>query len=138
MRVVPVPCLKDNYAYLVVCEATGQAAIVDPGEAAPVIEAARREAVTPTAIWATHHHPDHVGGNPGVLAAFPGIAVVAHEHDRDRVPGVTRTVVDADEVTVGTCRARILHNPGHTLGAISYWLEGDAAVFTGDTLFSAG
>jgi len=138
MRVVPIANLKDNYAYLVVCEHSGQAAIVDPGEAEPVVEAIRREGVTPIAIWATHHHGDHVGGNPGVLAAFPGLAVIAHEHDHDRVPGVTQTVGDAAEVQVGSCRARIIHNPGHTLGAISYWLEADDAVFTGDTLFGAG
>ncbi len=140
MRVVTVPCLKDNFAYLLVCEATGQAALIDPGEAEPMIAAVRREGVTPTAIWATHHHPDHVGGIKGVLAAFPGLEVVAHAHDHDRISGVTRTVVEADEIMLGNCRARIIFNPGHTLGAISYrvTVDGGAAVFTGDTMFAAG
>jgi hydroxyacylglutathione hydrolase len=137
MRVVPVPCLRDNYAYLVIEDTA--AAIVDPSAHAPVLEAIAREHVTPMAIWLTHHHWDHVGGVEGVLAAHPGIEVVAHESDQARSPRVTRPVVDGDRVTVGTLRARILHNPGHTLGAISYWIEdGDGAVFTGDTLFGAG
>jgi hydroxyacylglutathione hydrolase len=140
MRVVPVPCLKDNYAYLVICEASGQAAVVDPGEAAPVIAAARREGVRLAAVWATHHHPDHVGGVGGLP---DDVAVIGHASDveRGRIPRAGRGVADGDVVELGTSvRARIVHNPGHTTGAISYWIEDGAggAVFTGDTLFGAG
>ncbi|MBP9207787.1 MAG: hydroxyacylglutathione hydrolase [Kofleriaceae bacterium] len=145
MRVVPVPCLSDNYAYLVVCEVTGQAAVVDPGQAAPVHAAVAAAGARLVAVWATHHHPDHVGGVPDLVAAWPGLEVVAHRSDRARVPGCTRAVDDGDVVTVGTTSARILHNPGHTTGAISYVITGAAgaagaagAVFTGDTLFAAG
>jgi len=138
MRVVTVPCLQDNYAYLVISEASGRAAIVDPGEAAPVLAAVEREGVTLAAVWATHHHPDHVGGTRGLLAVLSDLEVVAHTHDHDRVPGVTRLVADGDVVELDDLRARIIHNPGHTLGAISWWLEADAAVFTGDTMFAAG
>lgn len=137
MRVVAVPCLEDNYAYLVIT-AANRAAIVDPGEAGPVLEAVQREGVTLAAIWATHHHPDHVGGNRELLAAVPGLEVIAHRHDQDRVHGITRGVVDGEEVELDELRAKIIHNPGHTLGAISWWLEADDAVFTGDTLFAAG
>jgi hydroxyacylglutathione hydrolase len=137
MRVVAVPCLKDNYAYLVI-SAANRAAIVDPGEAAPVLEAIAREGVTLAAIWATHHHPDHVGGNKALLAAFPGLEVVASETDGGKIAGVTRTVADGDEVTLDEVRATIILNPGHTLGAISFWIQDGAAVFTGDTLFAAG
>src|SRR5688572_10072495 len=97
MRVVPVPCLEDNYAYLVISEA-GRAAVVDPGEAAPVLEAVAREGVTLAAIWATHHHFDHVGGNKALLEALPGLEVVASERDGTKIPGVTRSVTDGDEV----------------------------------------
>lgn len=137
MRVVAVPCLSDNYAYLVI-SAAGRAAVVDPGEAAPIEAALAREGVTLAAIWATHHHPDHVGGNRALLDAHPGIEVVAHARDRERIAGVTRVVEDGDEVTLDEVRAKIIHNPGHTLGAISFWIEDGAAVFTGDTLFAAG
>lgn len=139
MRVVPVPCLKDNFAYLVIDEARGdgaRAAVVDPSEAAPVEAALAREGVTLEAIWLTHHHWDHVGGVKALVAARPGLAVVAGEHDAARIEGVTRKLADGDLVTLGGLSARVIHNPGHTLGAISYVVGG--AVFTGDTLFGGG
>jgi hydroxyacylglutathione hydrolase len=132
MRIVAVPCLVDNYAYLVIDG--DRATVVDPGEAEPIERALEREHVALDAIWLTHHHHDHVGGVAALVATRPGITVVAHVRDRERAPCVTRVVDDGDRVDA----ARIIHNPGHTLGAISYWLEGHAAVFTGDTLFAAG
>jgi hydroxyacylglutathione hydrolase len=137
MRVVSIPCLSDNYAYLVI-EGT-QAAIVDPSEHAPVLDAVTREGVKLVAIWLTHHHWDHIGGVEGIVAANPGIEVVAHKSDRERIKHATKLVDEGDVVTLGSLRAKILHNPGHTLGAISYWIEhDDGAVFTGDTLFGGG
>ncbi len=140
MRIVPVPCLKDNYAYLVVCERSGTASVVDPSEAEPVLAAATRERVKLVAIWSTHHHPDHVGGNEGVVRAGGIGDVVAHVSDRGRVPEQTRFVDTGDTVSVGSLIARVTHIPGHTLGAIAYYVEdgGQRAVFTGDTLFLAG
>jgi hydroxyacylglutathione hydrolase len=135
MRIVPVPCLKDNYAYLVIDD-DGRCAVVDPGEAAPVEAALVRENAQLVAIWATHHHPDHVGGIAELLARRTDIEVVVGAKDAPRTPGVTRAVQDGDEVELGALRARCIHNPGHTLGAISYVIEGCA--FTGDTLFGGG
>ncbi|ACY17844.1 hydroxyacylglutathione hydrolase [Haliangium ochraceum] len=139
MRIVPVPCLKDNYAYLVICEATNAATVVDPSEAAPVLAALEREGVALQAIWNTHHHWDHVGGNKELLQRFQEIDVVGHASDKDRIPGQNRFVEDGEEVSLGEeLRAQILFNPGHTRGAISYQLAAHDAVFTGDTLFLAG
>jgi hydroxyacylglutathione hydrolase len=134
MHVVAVPCLKDNYAYLVID--AGRAIVVDPGEAAPIEAALVREGVTLGAIWATHHHHDHVGGIKELVAAHPGIAVVAGATDAPKVPHVTQAVNEGDEVVFGSLRATIIHNPAHTLGAITFVVEGCA--FTGDTLFAAG
>lgn len=132
-----IPCLTDNYAYLVMDGPN--TAIVDPSEHAPVLDAMKREGVKPTAIWLTHHHFDHIGGVDGILAAYPGLEVVAHKSDKPRIAKATKLVDEGDTVELGSLRAKILHNPGHTLGAISYWIEdGDGAVFTGDTLFAAG
>jgi hydroxyacylglutathione hydrolase len=143
MRIVPISCLKDNYAYLVVCEATGTAAVVDPSEAQPVVDAVQREGVTLAAIWNTHHHLDHTGGNKHLLSAYPELEVIAHASDKGRIPGQTTFVEDGEEITLGKeVRARIIHNPGHTSGAISFHVAeadaGSGAVFTGDTMFLAG
>ncbi len=88
MRVIPIPQLSDNYAYLVVDEGTREAGIVDCAEAAPVLAAVKREKANLTAILPTHHHYDHVGGNEDLLAALPGLAVYGAD---ERIPGLTRT-----------------------------------------------
>ena len=138
MRVVPVPCLKDNYAYLV-AGSGGDAVIVDASEAAPVRDVLRREGLRARAIWSTHHHFDHVGGNEE-LARELDVEVVGHASDRGRLPGLTRGVDTGDTVRAADLEARCIHIPGHTLGALAYYLEvgGERAVFTGDTLFRAG
>jgi hydroxyacylglutathione hydrolase len=136
MRVITVPCLRDNYAYLVICDDTGTAAVIDPGAAPPVVAAVAAAGVTLRAVWATHHHADHVGGVAGLLTADPTLTVVGHHRDRERIAGITLAVDDGDRVSIGAVTATIVHNPGHTDGAISYVT--DDAVFTGDTLFGAG
>jgi hydroxyacylglutathione hydrolase len=140
MRVIPVPCFSDNYAYLVVCDQTHEAAVVDASEAAPVLKAVEQAGVKLKAIWSTHHHPDHVMGNEEVARTL-GIDVISgHVSDRGRVPGQTRFLDTGDTVSVGTITARAIHIPGHTLGAVAYAIDAgdDRAVFTGDTLFLAG
>lgn len=138
MRVVPVPCLKDNYAYLLVAE-NGDAAIIDASEAEPVLAAVAREGVNPRAIWSTHHHHDHVGGNEALAAEWQ-VEVVGHVSDQGRLPALSRGIDTGDRVGVGDLEATCLHIPGHTLGAVAYFVqkEGQGAVFTGDTLFIAG
>jgi hydroxyacylglutathione hydrolase len=138
MRIVSIPCLTDNYAYLVICEATQRAAIVDPSEAAPVLAAVRQHGVELAAIWNTHHHWDHTGGNQELVTAVRGLEVVGHESDRGRVPAQTVFASEGDTVSVGQVRASIIHNPGHTTGAISFHIADPGAVFTGDTMFCAG
>lgn len=136
MRVVPIPCLNDNYAYLLVCEATGNAAIVDVPECAPVWKCIQEENVEMVAILNTHHHWDHVDGNPDLLKKLPHLAVYGHHSDEGRIPGQTVFLKDTDTITIGNLKGTLSHNPGHTTGGITYYFE-DVA-FTGDTLFGAG
>lgn len=136
MKVIPIPCLKDNYAYLLVCDETGQAGVVDPSEAGPVELAAAKAGVALVAILNTHHHWDHTGGNKDLLAKHPGLKVYGHASDKGRIDGLTDGLSHGQEFTLGKLRIRGLHNPGHTTGGISYSVDG--AVFTGDTLFAAG
>lgn len=126
MRIESVPCLSDNYAWWM----PEIGVIVDPSEAEPVLAVIGETPLR--AIWLTHHHWDHVGGVLALKARVPGLRVYASAYDRDRIEGVTDTLVEGDRVGP----ARILEVPGHTLGAIAYVLED--AVYTGDTLFGAG
>jgi hydroxyacylglutathione hydrolase len=136
MRVVPVPCLSDNFAYLIHAEGSRRAAVVDPSEAAPVLAALEREGLELGAILNTHHHFDHVGGNEELRAKYPDVAVFGHASDRGRIPAQTEFLEEGNEIEVVGLRFSILHIPGHTTGAVAY--VGHGAVFTGDTLFAGG
>lgn len=138
LEVVPVPCLSDNYAYLVIDRDAGTAIVVDPSEAPPVEKALREEGVRLEAIWCTHHHFDHVGGNLELAAAHPGVAILGSAHDAQaqQIPGLTRALSDGEQVLLGARSFTVMSIPGHTLGAIAY--VGDGVAFTGDTLFSGG
>lgn len=136
LRVVPVPCLADNYAYLVIVGT--RAAVVDPGEAAPVEHALRTEGVELTEVWCTHHHLDHVAGVGELAATRPALRVRASVYDgrAERIPGLTATHGDGERFDFEGRTVEVLENPGHTLGAISFVVDG--ALFPGDTLFLGG
>jgi hydroxyacylglutathione hydrolase len=131
-----VPCLRDNYAYLLHARGNADAIVVDPGEAEPVLRALAALELNLVGIWATHHHSDHIGGNAELLQRFPDLKVYGHHSDRGRIPGLTEFLADLEEFEIGELGVQALHVPGHTLGAVTYVAEGSA--FTGDTLFAAG
>jgi hydroxyacylglutathione hydrolase len=138
VRVVPVPQLSDNYAYLIVDPETGEAGVVDCAEADPVLEAADRQAASLVAVLATHHHYDHVGGNEDLLRTLPSLRIYGSADDAPRIPGITNPVHDGDTVQVGTLMARVVLIPAHTSGHVAYYFASHDAVFTGDTLFAGG
>jgi len=135
MRIIQIPLLRDNYAYLIVCERTHEAALVDPSEAEPILRQVEKENVDLKAILNTHHHHDHTGGNPGLLEHFP-LEVYGHMADKGRIPGLTHPLNDGDEVRIGELTGKVLFIPGHTRGHIAYLFENK--LFCGDTLFVAG
>ena len=136
MEIVTIPCLQDNFAYLLICTKTQQAAVVDPSEAVPVLEAVEQQDVELTSILNTHHHWDHVGGNKELKIKYPELIIYGHESDRGRIPEQTVFLKNGDSVCFGEQTGSFLHNPGHTSGAITF-VFGKTA-FTGDTLFAAG
>jgi hydroxyacylglutathione hydrolase len=131
-----VPCLKDNYCYLLHQPGSTDTVVVDASEEAPVLAALGRLGLNPVAILATHHHLDHVGGNSGLLSRYPELRVFGYRTDRGRIPGQTDYLDDKQEFDLAGIGVKALHIPGHTLGAVAYVAEG--AAFTGDTLFAAG
>jgi hydroxyacylglutathione hydrolase len=138
VTIAAIPCLADNYAYLLVDEDARRAVAVDPSDAAPVQHALDRRGLVLAAIWCTHHHWDHVGGVEGLCARWPEAEVVGSVHDlaHGRIAGQTRAAGAGDALDFGGERFEVLEVPGHTLGAVAY--AGAGAVLTGDTLFLAG
>lgn len=134
IEVLPLPVLRDNYAYLIVDRASGSAVVIDPSEAAPVRDALAREGLALAAIWCTHHHWDHVGGVKELGA--PEVIGSAYDAEHGRIEGQSRGVREGEVLEHGGARFRVMEIPGHTLGAIAFVGEGHA--FTGDTLFLGG
>jgi hydroxyacylglutathione hydrolase len=137
LRIERIPTLRDNYTYLLLCDATGEAAVVDAPEEEPVLRRVEATGARVTQVLSTHHHADHSAANPALAARF-GAPVLGHVSDADRLPGFTRGLTEGDVVRVGREEARILHIPAHTRGHIAYVFDAAGAVFCGDTLFAAG
>ncbi|GIW43151.1 MAG: hydroxyacylglutathione hydrolase [Candidatus Binatia bacterium] len=137
MEVVPIPQLRDNYAYLVIDPKTKKAAVVDCAEALPVQREIERRGVELVALLPTHHHYDHVGGHDQLLRAYP-VEVLAYAGQRDRIPGCTREVREGDKIHIGELTAEVIFIPAHTTGHVAYYFPEERVVFTGDTLFVAG
>jgi hydroxyacylglutathione hydrolase len=137
LRIERIPTFGDNYTYLIACEETGEAAVVDAPEDAPVIRRVEQTGARVTKILSTHHHPDHSMANPKLAEKY-GVPVYGHASDSGRLPGLTDGLEEGDTVTVGHRTARILHIPAHTTGHIAYVFDDAEAVFSGDTLFAGG
>lgn len=144
MPVVPIACLADNYAYVVYSDAgsgekaaaSRQAVVIDPSEAGPIAECLERLELRLGGLLLTHHHWDHVGGIAGLRERYGEVPVFAHRVDGAQVRGVTRHLIDGEHLRLGELDFEAMHVPGHTLGALAY--RHRDALFTGDTLFTAG
>ena len=131
-----VPLLRDNYVF--VLHRQGLAAVVDPALAEPVIAALERQGQGLVAILHTHHHSDHIGGTPGLLARWPGAEVLASREDRARIPLQTRGVAGGDRFELLGETVHVIDVPGHTRAHIAYYLPASGHLFCGDTLFAGG
>lgn len=133
MNLTSIPALQDNYIWLL-NDAAGRCIIVDPGEAAPVLQVLRQNQWQPAAILLTHHHHDHVGGVADILADFPSLAVYGPEETRDK--GATIIVSEGQNIPILGMEFTVIATPGHTLGHVSYFSF--PYLFCGDTMFSGG
>jgi hydroxyacylglutathione hydrolase len=137
LEIVPVSAFRDNYVWTLrtVGENARRAAVVDPGEAQPVLDYLRREKLELVAILATHHHPDHVGGIAELLRTY---RVPVYGPRREPIATLTHPVSEGDTVTIPELGVSfsVLDIPGHTRAHIAYY--GAGALFCGDTLFACG
>lgn len=136
LTITPVPAFSDNYIWCIRQEGRREVAIVDPGDAAPVLAALEREGLEPAALLITHHHGDHVGGIRRLLEHYPGLPVYGPQGER--IPQITRRLADGDRVRLEALDTEfeVFDVPGHTAGHIAYYT--DSALFCGDTLFTCG
>ncbi len=135
MKVHQLNAFDDNYIWLIGCDDKPDVAIVDPGDADPVIEYLEREGLRPMAILITHHHGDHTGGVTELLEHYQ---IPVYGPADERIPALTHPLHEGDGVELPSCamRLQVFDTPGHTRGHICYY--GHGALFSGDTLFSAG
>ena len=137
MRVEIIPCLQDNYSYLIIDESNKTASVVDPSEAKPIINFIEKENINLKYILNTHHHYDHIGGNKDLKKKYNSV-VIGFKDDANRIPEIDILLEDNQIWKADNFEAKIMHIPGHTTGHICYHFFKEKLIFTGDTLFSLG
>ena len=137
MNIDIIPCLNDNYSYLIKDDQTNTVAIIDPSEFGPCNGKIDLKYKKLDFILITHHHFDHVGGNDELKKKY-GSKILGFEKDEKRIPGVDILLKDGQEFRIGNLNFKTIFIPGHTSGHIAFYFEKEKVVFTGDTLFSLG
>jgi hydroxyacylglutathione hydrolase len=135
LEIVPVPAFTDNYIWLVRDEASGETAVVDPGDAAPALAETGRRGWAVTQVWNTHHHWDHSGGN---LAMKEATGCTVSGPAGETIPGRDVPLSEGSELRIGGHRGRVIEIPGHTLGHVALIFDEERIAFVGDTLFAMG
>jgi hydroxyacylglutathione hydrolase len=135
LEIVGVPAFSDNYLWLVYDDDSGETAVVDPGDAAPVLAEAKRLGWHISQVWNTHWHRDHTGGNLAVKEATG--ATISGPASED-IPGRDVALGEGDTIRLGDHVGRVIAVPGHTLGHIALVFDEDGVAFVGDTLFAMG
>jgi hydroxyacylglutathione hydrolase len=135
LEIVAVPAFADNYLWLVHDGDSGETAVVDPGDALPVLAEAEKRGWTIRQVWNTHWHPDHTGGN---LAVKEATGAIVAGPSSETIPGRDVALSEGDTVRLGEHVGRVMAVPGHTLGHIALLFDEDRLAFVGDTLFAMG
>jgi len=138
LDVVTVPCLQDNYAYLAHDPETGETAVIDLPEAAPLLAAAKEKGWSIDKILITHHHDDHIQGLAGVKEVFPDAIVFGHVKDSERLPTLDVPLKDGDRVAIGGEEGIVMDVSGHTIGHIAFYFPDSKVAFTADSLMALG
>ncbi len=136
LELLTVPCLSDNYAFLLHSKGFGQTALIDAPEAAPIAAALDARGWRLTDILLTHHHGDHIDGVAGLR--HPGVRVIGAAADAHRLPPLDLAVVDGDQITVCGETADVLDVSGHTVGHLAFHFPTSGFAFTADSLMALG
>ena len=137
MQIEIIPCLQDNYSYLIIDESNNSACVIDPSESRPIINFVEKNNIKLKYILNTHHHFDHIGGNEELKKKF-GSIILGFEKDSYRIPKIDVLLEDNQIWKAENFIAKIIHVPGHTSGHICFHFFNEKIIFTGDTLFSLG
>lgn len=137
LDLVIIPCLQNNFAYLIRDPASGIVALVDAPEAAPILAALRDRGLGLDLILLTHHHADHVQAVDEIRAATAA-RVLGAAADRHRLPALDHALSPGDVVEVGAAKGHVIDVPGHTLGHIAFHFAEPGLAFTADSLMAAG
>ena len=137
LNVEIIPCLNDNYSYLLCDKDTNAVAIIDPSDFNPCDKIIKKKYNKLDYILNTHHHFDHVGGNQKLKEKYKS-KVLGSEIDKDRIPGIDITLKEKQNFKIGNASFEVIFIPGHTKGHIAFYFKNEKIIFTGDTLFSLG
>jgi hydroxyacylglutathione hydrolase len=137
LELVTIPCLQDNYAYLIHDAATGQTAVIDVPDAAPILAALKDKGWALSDILITHHHDDHIQG-VDTLRAATGARIRGAAADARRLPKLDHHLREGDTVIIGESVGQVIDVPGHTLGHIAFHFPESQLAFTADSLMSGG
>ena len=134
MQIIPIPCLSDNYAYIIDDKSSKTVGVVDPSEAKPIISFLNKKKLKLNYILNTHHHFDHIGGNDELKKLYTA-KVVGFVGDQHRIPGIDITLKDNEAWSFGNSPVKILHIPGHTSGHICFFFLKKKRWFLQETLY---
>lgn len=134
---VTIACLSDNYAFLLRDKATGDVALIDVPEAAPIAAELVTRGWTLSQIWLTHHHPDHIQGVAALTAQYPA-PLYGGAEDAHRLPDLDVALKDGDSFTLGETPVQVIDVSGHTIGHIALFAPSAQAAFTADSLMALG
>lgn len=134
---ITIPCLSDNYAFVLRDHASGAVAVIDVPEAAPIKAVLADKGWKVDQVWLTHHHYDHVDGLADLLADHPA-QVVGAKADAHRLPDLDLAVSEGDRVALGDLEAEVFDVSGHTVGHIAFYVAAAGACFTADSLMALG
>lgn len=137
LKIEIIPCLKDNFSFVIYNKINRNSLVIDPGEVEPIIYFIKKNNLKLNYILNTHHHSDHIGGNLELKKKY-SLKIVGSKMDQKRIPGIDIVLKNRQIWNFENSDVLIEHVPGHTSGHIFYYFKNEEAAFTGDTLFSFG